>query len=49
MMLSSKCVVCNSKKLRFVKEQEVSWLLLSLPIKTSPSHIPLVGDVLLRI
>ena len=29
-MLISKCVVCDSKKSRFIKQQEVSGLLSSL-------------------
>ena len=33
-MLLSKCAVCDSKKLRFNKEQGVSELLSSLGIKT---------------
>ena len=34
-MLLSKCAVCDSKKLKFIKEQETSELLISLGIKTS--------------
>ena len=30
---TSKCVVCGSKKLRFMKEQEVKGLLSSLALK----------------
>ena len=33
-MLLSNCVVCNSKKSKFIKEQEASELLSSLGIKT---------------
>ena len=33
-MLLSKGAVCDSKKLRFIKEQEASGLLSSLGIKT---------------
>ena len=33
-MLLSKCVGCDSKKSRFIKEQEASGLLSSLGIKT---------------
>ena len=33
-MLLSKCTVCDSKKLKFIKEQEASGLLSSLGIKT---------------
>ena len=42
-MLLSKCAVCNSKKSKFIKEQEASGLLSSLRIKTPLSKIPLVG------
>ena len=45
-MLLSKCAVCDSKKLRFIKEQDASWLLSSLGIKKSLSKIPLVGPLL---
>ena len=31
----SKCAVCDTKKLRFIKEQEASGLLSSLGIKTT--------------
>ena len=33
-MLLSKCEVCDSKKPRFIKEQEASGLLCRLAIKT---------------
>ena len=45
-MLVSKCVVCDSKKLEFIKEQEASGLLIGLGIKTPLSKIPLVGPLL---
>ena len=45
-MLLSKCSVCDSKKLKFVKEQESSRLLSSLGIKAPLSEIPLVGLLL---
>ena len=45
-MLVSKCVVCDSKKLKFIKEQEASGLLIGLGIKTPLSKIPLVGPLL---
>ena len=45
-MLLSKCTVCDSKKLRFIKEQDASGLLSSLGIKKSLSKIPLVGPLL---
>ena len=42
-MLLSKCVVCDSKKSKFIKEQEASGLINSLGIKTPLIKIPLVG------
>ena len=41
--LSSKCVVCGSKKSRFMKEQEANGLLSKLGIKTPLSKIPLLN------
>ena len=45
-MLLSKCAVCNSKKPKFIKEQEASGLLSSLGIKTPLNKIPLLGPLL---
>ena len=45
-MFLLKCSVCDSKKLKFIKEQEASVLLSSLGIKTPLSRIPLVGFLL---
>ena len=45
-MLLSECVVCDSKKSKFIKEQEANRLLSSLGIKTPLSKIPLVGPPL---
>ena len=45
-MLLSKCEVCDSKKLKFIKEQEASGLLSSLGIKTPLNKIPLLGPLL---
>ena len=44
-MLLSKCAVCDSKKLRFIKEQEASGLLSSLVIKKHLSKFLLVGPL----
>ena len=44
-MLSSKCAVFNSKKSKFIKEEEASGLLSTLGIKTPLSEIPLVGPL----
>ena len=41
--------MCNSKQLKFVKEQEASGLLSSLGITTPLSKIPLVGLLWLRV
>ena len=45
-MLLSKCAVCNSKKLKFIKEQEDSGLLSSLRIKTAVNKTLLLGPLL---
>ena len=45
-MLLPKCAVCDTKKTKFIKEQEASGLVGSLGIKTSLSKIPLVGSLL---
>ena len=45
-MLLSKYAVCNSKKLKFIKEQEASALLSSLGIKAPLIKIPLLGLLL---
>ena len=45
-MLLSKCAVCDSKKSKFIKDQEASGLFISLGIKTSFSQIPLVSPLL---
>ena len=37
--LLSKCQVCDSKKLKFIKEQEASRLLSSVGIKTPLSKV----------
>ena len=46
-MLLSKCSVCDTKKWRFIKEQEASGLLGSLGIKTLLGKIRLVIPLLL--
>ena len=45
-MLSSKFAMCDSKKSKFIKQQETSGLLSSLGIKTPLSKIPLGGPLL---
>ena len=46
LVILSKCAVCDTEKLRFIKEQEASGLLKSIEIKTSLSKISLI-DLLL--
>ena len=45
-MILSKCAICDSKKSRFIKNQEAQGLLSKLGIKTPLSKIPILGDVL---
>ena len=45
-MVLLKWEMCDSKKSKFIKEQEVSRLLSSLGIKAPLSKIPLVGPLL---
>ena len=47
-MLLSKYEACDSKKSKFIKEQEASGLLSSLGIKAPLSKIPLVGLLLFQ-
>ena len=44
-MLLSKFSMCDSKKSKFIKEQEASGLLSSLGIKTPLRKIPLLGHL----
>ena len=44
-MILSKCVICDSKKSKFIKKQEAKVLLSSLGIRTPLSKIRLLGDV----
>ena len=45
-ILLSKCAMCRSKKLRFMKKQEAKGLLSNLGLKTPLSKIPILRDVL---
>ena len=47
-MLSSICAVCDSKKSKFIKQQEASGLLSSLGMKTPLKKIPLLGSPFLE-
>ena len=45
-MISWKCVICGSKKSRFIKNQEAKELLSNLGIRTPLSKVPILGDIL---
>ena len=45
-MVLSKCTICNSKKSRFIKNQEAKGLLSSLGIRTPLIKVPILGDIL---
>ena len=42
----SKCAICDSKKSRFIKNQEVKGLLSNLCVRTPLSKVPMLGDIL---
>ena len=46
LMILSKCAICNSKKSKFINQQEAKGLLSKLGIKTPLSKIPVLGDIL---
>ena len=46
MMILSKCAICNSKKSKFINQQEAKGLLSKLGITTPLSKVPLLGDIL---
>ena len=43
-IILSKCVICGSKKSRFIKNQEAKGLLSNLGIRTPLSKVPILGD-----
>ena len=45
-MILSKCVICDNKKSRFIKNQEAKRLLSNLGIRTQLSKVPILGDIL---
>ena len=45
-MILSKCTIYNSKKSKFINQQEAKGLLSTLGIKTPLSKIPILGDIL---
>ena len=44
-IILSTCAICNSKKSKFIKEQEEKGLLSNLGLKTPLNKIPLLGDI----
>ena len=42
----SKCAICDSKKAKFIKEQQAKGLLSNLGIGTPLNKIPLLGYIL---
>ena len=46
-MLLSNCAICNSKKSRFIKNQEEKGLLSNLGNRTPLSKVLILGDILL--
>ena len=42
-MIQSNCAICNSKKSRFIKEQQGKGLLSNLDIKTPLNKVPLLN------
>ena len=45
-MLLSKCAICDSKKSRFIKNQQPKGLLSNLGVRTTLSKVPILGDIL---
>ena len=45
-MILSKCAICDSKKSRFIKNQEAKGLLSNLGIRTPLNKVPILGDIL---
>ena len=45
-MVLSKCAICNSKKSRFIKNQDAKGLLSNLGVRTPLSKVPILGDIL---
>ena len=45
-MLLSKYAICDSKKSRFIKNQEAKGLLSNLGVRTPLSKVPTLGDIL---
>ena len=44
-MVLSKCAIRDSKKSRFIKNQEAKGLLSNLGVRTPLSKVPILGDI----
>ena len=44
-MILSTYAICNSKKSKFIKDQQAKGLLSNLGLKTPLNKIPLLGDI----
>ena len=42
----SKCAICGSKKLRFIKNEEAKGLLSNLGVRMPLSKVPILSDIL---
>ena len=45
-IILSKCAICDSKRSKFIKEQETKGLLSNLGLRTPLNKIPVLGDIL---
>ena len=45
-MVLSKCAICDSKKSRFIKNQEAKRLLNNLGVRMPLSKVSILGDIL---
>ena len=45
-MVSSRCAICDSKKSRFIKNQEAKGLLSNIGIQILLSKVPILDDIL---
>ena len=48
-MILSNCAICDSKKSRFIKNEETKGLLSNLGVRTQLSKVPILGDILMCI
>ena len=48
-IILSKCVICSSKKSKFIKEQQAKGLLSNLGLRTPLNKIPVLGDILFEL